>query len=409
MSKHVLVTLLGKSRRANGAGYEAARYRFPDDSVRETPFFGLALCEHLRPDRVVIFGTRSSMWDALIEHVVADGAEGDLRLSLMEACEAGSVDQPLLDAARPLLARATGRPTEARLIDFAAEAQAQRAIVQSIADAVGPDEASIDVTHGFRHLGMLGLESALLLGMARRGGRQQGAVRGVWYGALDMRRDDGTVPVLRLDGMLRLHEWVTALARFDESGNYAIFAPLLEQDDAHPDIARSLRDAWFLEGNLNLRDARTRLLRADQLLREGPLPGVGELFRKRLLERLDWIKKDNLQEWQHKLAVRALSRGDYLRASIFGIEAVISGACRDRGRDVFLQSDREAVKEELNAEHRDRQHPDWRRQAFQTLNGVRNAMAHAMPATYARVNDLLANEGRLRDEIERCLSRLAQP
>jgi CRISPR-associated Csx2 family protein len=409
MSKHVLVTMLGKSSRDRNTGYERARYRFPDGSERETPFFGLALCEHLQPDRVVVFGTRSSMWDTLVEHVAADGTEEELRLRLMDACRTHTVDQALLDSAMPLLARATGRPTVARLIDFSADTAAQVAILQSIADAIGPDEASIDVTHGFRHLGMLGLSAAFVLGMAKSGSRQQGSVRDVWYGAFDMRQDHGAVPVLLLDGMLLLQDWVTALARFEENGNYAVFAPLLEQDGAQPDIARCLRDAWFQESNLNLRDARESLRRADRLLRATPLPGIGELFRKRLLDRLDWIKRDNLQEWQNNLAHKALARGDYLRAAIFGTEAVISRACVDRGRDPFDPEARKSVKAELNDERQDQQRPDPRRRAFATLNGVRNAMAHAMPAQYRRVNELLGDEKRLRKEMHQCLIQLAEP
>jgi CRISPR-associated DxTHG motif protein len=57
-------------------------------------------------------------------------------------------------------------------------------------------QLQIDVTHGFRHLGMVGFLSAELLQRLRA----QTEVHAVWYGALDMTQDQLT-PVLALDGL----------------------------------------------------------------------------------------------------------------------------------------------------------------------------------------------------------------
>jgi len=45
-----LVSFLGKGQVDKTTGYRTARYRF-DDTVREAPYFGLALAERLRPER----------------------------------------------------------------------------------------------------------------------------------------------------------------------------------------------------------------------------------------------------------------------------------------------------------------------------------------------------------------------
>lgn len=58
-------------------------------------------------------------------------------------------------------------------------------------------QVSFDLTHGFRHLGMVGFLSAYMLKRVR-----DLSVRDLWYGALDMSRD-GVTPVLRLDGLVR--------------------------------------------------------------------------------------------------------------------------------------------------------------------------------------------------------------
>jgi CRISPR-associated Csx2 family protein len=109
---HTLVTFLGKGREDPQTGYRKTTYRFPDDRLDTTNFFGLALARHLQPDRLVVLGTSGSMWDALVEHAAATGEELDgqiaLRLELIEAVVQGAVDQALLDRVTEVLRRAAG-------------------------------------------------------------------------------------------------------------------------------------------------------------------------------------------------------------------------------------------------------------------------------------------------------------
>ena len=64
-----LVSFLGKNTGDPKTGYRNATYRFSDGRESTTPFFGLALAEALKPDRLVIFGTAGSMWDVLVGHL----------------------------------------------------------------------------------------------------------------------------------------------------------------------------------------------------------------------------------------------------------------------------------------------------------------------------------------------------
>src|SRR5690606_2581046 len=185
----------------------------------------------------------------------------------------------------------------------------------------GADEVALDVTHGFRHLGMLGVVSAAFL--ERLHSRLR--VGSLWYGAHETRHgNENAAPVLRLDGLPAIPRWVEALGRFDASGDYGVFEPLLVADGMPADKARCLRDAAYLEKTLNLPAARQKLMTFLPVL-DAPLPGASGLFRKRLAQRLDWIERDSLAEQQRLLAQRALNRNDYLRAAIFGVEAMISG------------------------------------------------------------------------------------
>ena len=142
----------------------------------------------------------------------------------------------------------------------------------AIADAVPNGTVSFDLTHGFRHLGMLGFLSAFMLERVRNL-----TVRDLWYGAHDMKRDNIT-PVLRLDGLVRVRRW-----GYERILNV-------------PDAARQIRT--FLP------------------VLDEPLSGASGLFQRKLGERLQWAKHSGLAEQQRKLAYQYLNRRDFVRAAM---------------------------------------------------------------------------------------------
>lgn len=396
---HTLVSFLGKGRENPKTGYREATYRFDDGHTETTAFFGLALTRHLRPDLLVLLGTTASMWDALVEHL-AGGEPGEeaLRLELMEAVTAQRVDQALLDRIAPLMTRTAGVPVRPLHIPFGRDLAEQRSILEAIGRGAPGGRVSLDLTHGFRHLPALGLLSAFVLrGLGRK-------VEGLYYGALDMMAD-GLTPVLRLDGLLAIEAWVEALARFDESGNYALFARLLEDDGVPADKTRCLEEAAFFERNTNVTDA-VRRLRTFLPELERPLPGASGLFQQRLKERLDWVRQGDLAAHQRKLAFEYLKRGDFVRAAIFGYEAFLSRLCLEQGRDPLEFTERDALAAAFGDELRAGAHADWKRQAFLNLKNLRNALAHGTPPQADALRRALRDRDALRTEIQRCLERL---
>lgn len=399
-----LVTFLGRAAHDPGTGYRCARYRFADGTVRETAFFGLALREHLAPERLVVLGTEGSMWDVLIEHLAgkSDQQYGDRRLALLEAVEHGTVDSSHLDALRPLAEEALGVACDLVLIPYARSLDEQVRLLDDLAETVGAARGvHIDVTHGLRHLAMLALVGAHYLEALSR----TLSVERIWYAALELAGPNSEAPVIELQGLLRLQRWVEALRRFEDDGDYAVFAELLEQDGVDPEGAAALRQAAYLESVLNLPDARRRLQAFLPLLEE-PLPGAARLFARRLRERLSWVAREDLYQHQRRLAHLHLAKGDFLRAAILANEAVLTRRMRERGEgDVNRQEDRErardALLEEMKQATRDAEHEDYR-----ALAAIRNAIAHGSVPRWERIRRLLLNRDRLRAELERIMSRL---
>jgi CRISPR-associated Csx2 family protein len=394
---HTLVTFLGRVAKDQGGAYRTATYRFPDGSSEETSFFGLALANHLRPDRLLVLGTHSSMWGTLVEHAAAEGEEEDARLELFAAEEAGSVGQALLDGLSGVLRRGTVSEVMPKLIPFGRTDAEQRGILETIAAAVPSGDVSFDLTHGFRHLGVVGLLSAFML---ERVGRLN--VRSLWYGALDMTDREGVTPVLQLDGLGAIERWVGALDRFDATGDYGVFAPLLEADGVPADKARCLQEAAFYERVFNLSDA-ARKLRTFRAALQAPLTGASGLFQDRLAERLKWIERQGLAARQRELAEQYMAREDFVRASVFAWEALVSRECK--GHNLDRRETREAAERALDERFRsDRDDPGA--EAYRTIRYVRNALAHGTPPENERVRTALKSPQKLRDALQeaiRCL------
>ncbi|MCX7896836.1 MAG: TIGR02221 family CRISPR-associated protein [Rhodocyclaceae bacterium] len=396
----ILISFLGKSQLDSKSGYRTARYCFPDGHQQETAYFGLALAEHLQAQRVILLGTASSMWDMLVENIAGDAAQEELRLELMDAVRAEAVTEPLLERLTPSLERTLGRPVKALIIPHAERFADQQAVLERLANHVGRRETvALDLTHGYRHLAMLGLAAARYLAHAK-----EVEITGLYYGALDMTRESLT-PVVTLDGLAHLLEWAEAFAAYEASGDFSRFAALLERDGFPREAAQALRRGWTHWVLSNVQDAARHLQMALDALKE-PLSGASELYRNRLRKTLRWAEAPSLHEKQRLLALQALERGDILRAAVFGLESFISREAATRGRNALDYQVRKEVDEAFQQSLQEGEHPDWKRRAYWLLKNVRNACAHGSPPTVREHHQLMQNPERLKQELNKTLMQL---
>lgn len=399
-SDHTLISFLGRSQLDSVSGYRPATYRFADGSQSTTPYFGLALSGYLKPTGVVLLGTTGSMWDLLVEHVAESNEHEEARLALIDAVRANAVDQSLIDRIEPILTRRFGVQVAPRLIADARDEAGQRAILATIEAAVHHGQVSFDVTHGYRHLGMIGLVSAFML---QGVGRHQ--LAGIYYGALDMTDSCGT-PVLRLDGLNAIQHWVAALERFAASGDYGVFAPLLASDGLANGKADCLAAAAHLERIGNVADAAKQLRSLLAALAQWQPTGASALFIDKLKRYLRWAEEKELHEQQRLLALQAHARGDYLRAAIFGLESMITRLCKQQGEDPLDYGVRSRIDQAFQKSLQADATPDWRRDAYWLVKNLRNAMAHGTPPGNPKHGKLLGNPKQLRETLQATLSRL---
>jgi|DewCreStandDraft_4_1066084.scaffolds.fasta_scaffold61347_2 CRISPR-associated Csx2 family protein len=395
-----LISFLGKSQLDSKNGYRTARYRFPDGAERETSYFGLALAEQLNAQRLILLGTASSMWDLLVENVIGDAAQEELRIELIDAVRQQEVSERLLQRLTPALEQRLGRPVRPIVIPHATGFVEQQQLLERLSDELARGERiALDVTHGFRHLAMLALTAARYLTHARGVHLQ-----GLYYGALDMTAD-GLTPVVELSGLAHVQEWAEALAAYEASGDFSRFGPLLARDGLSAEKAEALRRGWELLAVENVADAARALQPVYQVLGQ-PLAGTSGLFREKLRRALRWVAAGGLAERQRILALQALQRQDFLRAALLGLESFLSAEVERDRKDPLDHDAKEEAEARYRLELKEGEHADWKRNAFWLLKNVRNALAHGTRPAYAPHAQLLQNPARLREKLEQTLNRL---
>lgn len=383
-----LISFLGKGRREKDSSrYQRATYRFDDGSRTCSSYFGLALAEKLQVRKLVILGTAGSIWDVFAEHFADDEAalEKLTKIALDEAVTNETVTQDLLERLAPLAGDKLGMQVRLALIPFARDEAQQIDVLKRMADCVDASEhVVLDVTHGFRHLPMLALVAARFLARVR-----SVTVEDIYYGALEMADSTtGYAPVLRMKGLLRMLDWVDALATYGKDGDFGDLADLLEEDGLPPATATALRNAAFFERTSNS-------VRASEAL-AGAFPDVagyhgqlGGLFAPELSKRVSWFRGGERADKELALADLYFQRRDYLRAAIYMLESAVT-------REVFRNKENHNDYDQRDAARRalcDKSEP------IRGLNSLRNALAHGLRSTGTEITRALADEGSCRSAL----------
>ena len=386
-----LISFLGKGRYEKD-GYRTARYRFDGAFMREVPFFGMALDDYLKPDRLILVGTSGSMWDVFFEREGHQNVES--LLELIEAVESDAVDTSLLQSYAGHLAERLGHPVDCLLIDYARDPAGQARLLGQLAASLTEGEhIAMDVTHSFRHLPMLALIAARFLTRVRNV-----LIEDIYYGAYDMKDPaSDEVPVLRLKGMLKMLDWVDALSSYDKDGDYSVFSGLLADDGMPEGRARILESAAFQERVNHLEGARQKLSASLEAIatHQGPL---GSLFRPELEARVAWVRKPERSQRELALADAYLARRDYLRTAIFLLEGLITREVDRRKGIANNYEERDEARKALGQNDK----------RFKQLEWLRNALAHGQRSQDTATAKLLSDETALRDALQRFIRDLSR-
>lgn len=324
---HIQFSFLGAPQRRNGedlvlrkGDYADTQYLFADGSIVRSKLFAIALARHQKPDEIVLMGTPGSAWHQFLdwaeypEHALDDASELQSRLTSRAALSQVNADD--VAAIERLVLPIDGIPWRLRLISTCENQPQFEDLLALMAGKVNPgDRVSLDVTHGLRHLPMLSLLAALYLRKVK-----QVTVEDIAYGAFELRRpsSDGVsspAPVLSLGGALDIADWLDAISRFEASGDYSQFATFLSALDG-----QRFRQASFYErsGQMSRMKPEIRWMRKTLGERSG---STFRLFEPTLRDHIDAGSQRQGYPFLRRMAHSYLKRRDYLRVTIFALEA----------------------------------------------------------------------------------------
>jgi len=338
----ILVTLLGKVFN----NYRSANYNFGDDNIRTSRFFGLSLCEQIKPDKLIVLGTTGSMWNNLLletELKHQPDLENDL-LSLGDDAKHDKVTQSTLNTLAQRLESVLQIDCELTLIPYGHRQQEQIDTLKILVDSFEEqDTAILDVTNGLRHLPMLIQQSALLLQTLKKV-----HIEDIYYGALDLTSttEPPITPVMKLNGLLEIDRWNQALQHYDKDGDYSAFVDLFSHTGLSHQGVQALSYAAFYEQTNNIGQARHHLRHFLTLLKdeEESCDEHIKLFLPALKERFAWVNEEKLHTRQTEIAWLCLDNDNLIRACIYGFEAFITRLVEDNNGNPDHYAEREKVK-----------------------------------------------------------------
>jgi len=393
---HTLVSFLGRgpySQEGVRRGYQSVRYQFSDVggntgwTSQPSKHFAYAAYEFHQQlgqtplDSVVILGTSGSMWDALADSFGTLGKESvsEVVLELSDLVDQQVVTQEVLDIYSAELTEMTATSIRLLLIPAANDSASQATILEQITQAIADgDRVYLDVTHGYRHLPMIGLAAAAVAATSKRA-----QIEDIVYGALDMTRD-GHTPVVSLVWILQLFNVLNGLNTFSRRQN---LRPLI---DCFPGgkVRTALEEAAFKLDVMRIDEAAAAVRDCLKTLAESveTLPIELQLVAGVVRGRLEQFsrQKRNIKGLT-QMASLALDEDDFLRTAIYLSEAVQKAAKQgipgDTGED-------------------------------RKLSMVRNWLAHAGKLTLSKddreVRDWISNRNQLRAFFRKHIERLQE-
>lgn len=337
-------------------GYRETRYDFAirEDTLLSSKHSVIALAAieawqkniNQSFDSVVIFGTSGSMWDNLL---LSFFSQYQLDIpeeiyALEPQVDEMTVTAEMLKPFAEMLSASTDLHVDFQVITDATTKEKQAKLLQQIDQSVEKnDKVVLDVTHGYRHLPILGLAAAKLISATKNA-----EILDVIYGALDQ-QVDGKTPVVSLIWVLNLFSVISGM---DEMSRCRNMRPLIKCFP--PSLLREKLDqaSYKLDVMRTEEAGRAAHQSLDAFHEEqGNLPIELELITQPLMDNLRQFKEfERNTPDLLRMAHRAVEEQDYLRCAIFLAEAI------DLNREQQINSDKRADRK---------------------LKCVRNWMAHA--------------------------------
>lgn len=378
MGRKVLISFLGTGpveKGANRREYRTANYHIGDKEYTRT-FVADALTEHYGIDTVFMIGTVKSMWEELYRIFCAKRKveiDEDYYAELGTISETASSESKLMLPGIEKIEEVLGKGSRIVLINYGLNEEEINnnisAILSLEKDLKNGDELYVDITHSFRSLPLLVMNTLIYL---QNVSGKSIKIKSISYGMLDVNHEIGYVPVVDLKKVLEVNDWIVGAFSFSEYGNAYKIAHLLQ--DIDKDAAKRLTD-FSNAGNINNMLALQNSTQQLQGIKFDKLPPIAQMTVGPVVkEYINTIGKcKSTSKFQYKLAKWHRDKHNYYAAYLTLAEAIVSYVCE---RCLLNETDKAARDD---AKDIIKQNPEFRSlySIYSKVKHIRNHLAHA--------------------------------
>ncbi|OQB09885.1 MAG: CRISPR-associated (Cas) DxTHG family protein [Parcubacteria group bacterium ADurb.Bin216] len=371
MSK-VIISFLGTGLLGENRSYRKAQYMFDgDSSIYESSFMVEAIRQKESADKIIIIGTKQSMWEELYR-VYGEG-DDDKYVNLGAKIECGEVSQSILDDLF------SGTHVKCLLIDsgvnhdeiIANLEKVFKYIPQVITDG---DEIILDITHSFRSIPVLMYSVLDFIKVSMKVD-----VR-IYYGMLEYAAsNNGIAPAVDLSSYYRLLDWSKAVDKFIKYGDGDGIAEMVK--DQIPQLASKFNRVTDSFRVMQLTGVQGDLKKIDELVRANESILELKIFQQKIFEFVDRFKDvKTLSFFQLEVAKWYFENKFYALSYLVLVEAIISRCGELLKKNLDDYESREEVKAGLSGTKMnpmDQVIYDKFKKAYIRIRDERNVIAHA--------------------------------
>lgn len=384
--------------------YRTAKYKIEDEFYTSS-FIASVLKDHLDIDEFIIIGTVKSMWEAVYDNFCQDKkieTDEDYYLDLAEAGENANSQTPLEAIDLTKLEEILGDRSRCITIHYGlneVEIQKNFDRIFEIVEILEPgDEIYIDITHSFRSLSLfLFLVITFIEGVASE---RNIKVRGVYYGMIDVIGELGYAPVVNLQSLFEITQWIKGGHSFKSFGNGYLIANLLEEkgEQQVAQLITKISDTI----NLNrLPELRQDAIRLSNKLRSLQTDTPLQYLQPELERFAKKFAKTDIpnSQLQLELASWYFQNRRYATGYIALVESIITYVCEFQNyENITNYHNREMAKDFLKS----RENTPLGKLYFRQVNPIRQTIAHAtLDEKQPRINTAIDNAGVYLSEAKR--------
>lgn len=376
---NVLISFLGTSNVKRE--YRSANYHFSNGDSFKTTFIAEALTQHYHVDKIILIGTAKSMWEEVYySFAKKNGKEdADKYVAIGDKCVNASHLSDLEIPYKEDIENALGPGSKIILIKYGLNKDeilfnsSQIMSIEQFLD-IG-DRLIVDITHSFRSLPIMLMNCLVYL---QNVSRKNIKIDHITYGMLDITNEmGGETPVVELNSLLELNDWISGAYSFSQFGNAYKIADLIESEDKS--VAERLRrfsDLMNLNHIYEIQHEAQGLSAIKNMKYSSKIP---EMILNPIIN--DFITEfhgiKTHSSFQYRLACWQNDHKKYCFAYITLQESIVTYICEQNGLQGSNYNNREQAKQNLRNESHDLRVIPELKNLYNKIKKTRNALAHS--------------------------------